>query len=64
MRDKGEEFLFNIFSQRQRIPVNEIADEAERREIGFDSLKKVKEALGIESVREGDKWYWIWEALL
>ena len=64
MRDKGEEFLFSIFSERQRIPVNEIADEAEKREIGFDTLKKVKETLGIESVREGDRWYWIWTALL
>lgn len=64
MRDRGEEFLFEIFSTRQRIPVNEIASEAEQREIGFDTLKKVKDSLGIESVREGDKWWWIWTALL
>lgn len=64
LRDQAEELLFSMFSERQRIPAAEIAEEAEKHEMSFDTVKKLKDTLGIESVREGEKWVWVWTALL
>lgn len=64
LRDQAEELLFRMFADRQRIPAAEIAEEAEKLEMSFDTVKKLKDTLGIESVREGEKWFWVWTAFL
>jgi len=64
MREQAEGLLFDLFAERRKIPANEIADEGEKQGISFDTLKKVKETLGIESMKEVERWYWVWTALI
>jgi DNA polymerase III delta prime subunit len=64
MKEKAEELLFDLFAERQRIPASEIAEEGEKRGVSFDTIKKVKETLGVDSVKDGERWWWIWDALI
>ncbi len=64
MKEKAEELLFDLFAERQRIPASEIAEEGEKRGVSFDVLKKVKDTLGVDSIKDAERWWWIWDAFI
>lgn len=59
-KDQAEELLFDMFGSRTIIQVSEAYEKAERAGINVNTLKDVKEALGIESIKTGTTWAWKW----
>jgi len=56
---KAEEFLLGLFAERQKITAREIYEAGEEQGLTGSILKKVKPNLGIESVRDCGRWFWV-----
>lgn len=60
-RDKAEEFLVALFSHNgPEIPATFVFQQAEYRGISAETLKRVKNGLGIFSKKVGKNWVWFW----
>jgi hypothetical protein len=59
-KDKSEELLVSLFTNRKEIPASEIESLGEQKGISKDVLNKAKKQLGIESTKVEGGWRWVW----
>jgi hypothetical protein len=59
---KAEAFLLNLGTKTNLLPANEVYHLAEQEGISSDTLKKVKNKIGIKGERESPTgpWIWVW----
>jgi hypothetical protein len=59
-KDAAQRFLIDLFSEQTRYTTGEITELGEQQGLGYETLKKAKAELGIESKNEGIGQPWLW----